>query len=85
MTDTEYDVLDELYFIQSFQNLLEVLKIGDTELLETLDQLIKKGWVKCFKEAQFEVMDDEIDLMANYNVYSYLATKQGLFAHNSAL
>lgn len=82
MTDVEFDVLDELYFVQSFQYLLGELELEEQELKEVLRSLINKGWVKCFLNMHDEVWSDELQLDKKYNEYFYLATKAGLMAHN---
>lgn len=83
MTDREFDVLDELYFVVSFQDLQEQTDLGEEELRHTLSSLVAKEWVKCFKAIDVEVPRQEFDFKAHYSKYYYLATKKGLFAHNS--
>lgn len=85
MEDIEFDVLDELYFVQSFDDLQHALDLPLEQLLDTLSQLIERGWVKCFQqEGSDEVVNnEEINLPKYYNTYQYLATKEGLLAHNS--
>ncbi len=85
MTDPEFDVLDELYFVQSFHHLKETLQWEDSVLIRILEELIGKGWVKCFREEDVDesLAPDEIHLATNYARYCYLATKEGLLAHNS--
>lgn len=82
MTDLEFDVLDELYFVIGFEALLEVTELEEHELYTCLKTLISKGWVKCFKGTDEELPLSEVDLNRNYKNYSYLATKKGLLAHN---
>lgn len=83
MTDLEYDLLDELYFVQSFDYLQNALAIEEPVLKETLELLLKKGWVKCFVNNTEEVFIEDMDFEKRYRQYSYLATKQGLLAHNA--
>jgi uncharacterized protein YicC (UPF0701 family) len=82
MSDTEFDVLDELYFVQSFGYLIDELEMDETVLKETLIGLIKRGWVKCFLSMQEEALAHEVKLEEKYKDYFYLATKAGLMAHN---
>jgi hypothetical protein len=83
MTDLEFDMMDELYFISSFQELKDKLSLEETELVNVLHKLIQKGWVKCLEKET----DDEPEVLPNfkaeYQNYNYLATKAGLLAHNS--
>lgn len=83
MNDLEFDVLDELYFIQSFQYLKNVLNIEDQILKGTLLDLLEKGWIKCFKNNQDEVFNPQAFFEHEYQNYYYLATKPGLLAHNT--
>ncbi|WKN32589.1 hypothetical protein PZB74_04430 [Porifericola rhodea] len=82
MTDHEFDVLDELYFVTSFTQLSEEVGLTEDVLKETLQQLLDKGWVKCFLNASEEAVESKIDFKKNYKDYFYLASKAGLLAHN---
>jgi len=83
MTDLEFEIIDELYFVQSFEKLVDELDIGPKGMVKALDGLIAKGWVRCFYKGTDEPVLDNIDLQNNYNNYLYLATKEGLLKHNS--
>jgi len=82
MTDIEFDVLDELYFVQPFSYLIEELDLDELELKDTLAILVDKGWIKCFLNMQEEALNHEVKLEEKYKEYFYLATKAGLMAHN---
>lgn len=82
MTDQEYDVLDELYFVTSFAQLQEEVDMNKDALQETLKTLLEKGWIKCFADASEELSPYEVDMEASFQGYFYLATKAGLLAHN---
>lgn len=82
MTNEEFDLLDELYFVQPYDFLKEELEWADEEIFETLKSLQEKGWIKCFKAMDEEVFEGELDLKNNYRSYFYLASKKGLMAHN---
>jgi DNA-binding MarR family transcriptional regulator len=83
MTDTEFDVLDELYFVQSYGALHGHLQISEEALRETLVQLVRKGWVKVLRSHDEEVESQEAHRVEGYANYYFLATKAGLLAHNS--
>ena len=83
MTDLEFDVLDELYFVIAFQDLQHTLSIDERELQEILYNMIGKGWVKCMISFTEEAAPLKDDFIQNYHNYQYLATKAGLLAHNS--
>lgn len=83
MTDQEFDVMDELYFVTPFNELKSKLQIDDHELKNLLIGLLKKGWVKSFQTIDEEVDEDKLDFENKFREYHYLATKAGLMAHNS--
>ncbi len=82
MTDQEFDVLDELYFVYSYDHVKSELGWEDGLLKKVLSDLLEKGWVKCFKSVHEELLPEELEFDHDYNKYLYLATKAGLFAHN---
>ena len=81
MSEDEFLVLDELYFVISYDELRGNLEMDESRLLQTLKSIYSKGWLRCYNE-QGEQLDDEIiDLDSSYANYHYLATKAGLKAH----
>ncbi|WP_339605770.1 transporter [uncultured Roseivirga sp.] len=82
MTDMEFDVLDELYFVQPFDAILEEIELTEDELKKVLSELLNKGWVKCYGDRQAEMPIAPKDLGNNLTSYFYLATKEGLLVHN---
>lgn len=83
MTDLEFDLLDELYFVKSFEEIRNALGWEDEIILKTLGSLLERGWIRCYFTPTQEIMDDEIDLPGKFRKLFYLASKDGLFAHNS--
>lgn len=82
MSDLEFDVLDELYFVQSFKDLLQLTELEENELKPVLEKLLAKGWIRCFKDITEEVAKSELDFELEFRKYYYLASKEGLLAHN---
>ncbi len=82
MSDEEFDVLDELYFVQTYTFLKETLGWEDKKLLATLVLLLEKGWVKCYTEPDQECFE-AINLQEVGKGLLYLATKKGLMAHTT--
>lgn len=84
MTDSEYIILDELYFVTSYANLRESTELSDEILKENIIRLVDLGWVKVYLSPD-EVAEEisVADLGQNYASYSYLASKKGLLAHNA--
>jgi len=82
MSDEEFDLLDELYFVQPYAFLQETLGWEDKKLLATLVILLEKGWIKCFTEPDQECFE-AINLQEVGKGLLYLATKKGLMAHTT--
>ncbi len=85
MSNEEFEVLDELYFIVTYKDLLAAVDLEAPLIKTTLYALIRQGYVKCFMDSdgQNEVSPESMDYEAHYQQYTYLATKQGLLAHNA--
>jgi hypothetical protein len=83
MTDPEFDIMDELYFISPFEELMKNLSMKESDLVNGLHALIQKGWVKCLEKETDNELDVTDNFKAEFKKYNYLATKAGLLAHNS--
>ena len=83
MTDQEFELIDALYFTVSFKQLKKEVSFETEELKDQLKTLILKGWVKCLEPNSEEEIVDFTILDKNFLTYNYLATKEGLLAHNS--
>jgi hypothetical protein len=83
MTNREFEIIDELYFTISFNELFKHLDIEEALLKNELWDLIKKGWVKCMEKITDNEMEDFMRYDIEYKNFNYLATKKGLLAHNS--
>ncbi|MEL7145488.1 MAG: hypothetical protein AAFO69_03900 [Bacteroidota bacterium] len=83
MSDLEYDVLDELYFVQSYSGLLESIGFEEDLLNKVLKKLLAKKWIKCLRSQTEEITYEELDFEKDFRSIFYLATKSGLLAHNS--
>lgn len=83
MTNAEFDILDELYFIRTYKDLVESLDMSKVILKSTFEKLLKRGWIKCYISPIEEIELDIKNLEKEYWKYHYLATKAGLRAHNS--
>ena len=83
MTDLEFDLIDNLYFVQRFETLSNAMEINVEELKKLLFQMVQKEWVKVMDmQTDEEILNAEV-WTKNYSNYFYLATKKGLFAHNT--
>ena len=83
MTEDEFEVVDELYFVQSYADIKKELHWEDGKLLGILQSLVEKHWVKCLLNPEEEVFED-CDVENNGKNYFYLATKEGLMIHNTS-
>jgi hypothetical protein len=82
MTEEEFDLLDELYFVKKFDELTETLRWEKDALKEALWNVIQKEWVKCFLDLT-EIEEPSFQIyLTEYLNYQYIATKKGLLAHN---
>ncbi|MFC3880268.1 hypothetical protein ACFOSV_08780 [Algoriphagus namhaensis] len=81
MTDEEFDLIDELYFVQPFSYLVDSLGWEEVQILKLLESLHKKGWVKCLRGPDEEIFDEPAILERGQS-YFFLATKEGLMKHN---
>ena len=82
MSDEEFDLLDELYFVQPFDYLQSELGWDDEVILKTLDSLYKKGMIKCLTQPDEERFDS-VNVLKEGKELFFLATKKGLMAHNT--
>lgn len=84
MTENEFDVLDELYFVTSYPDLKSTLSLTDEELCAALQALIKRGYIKIlYPDQDTEHEYEEKSFGQHCHDYFYLATKAGLVVHNS--
>lgn len=84
LTEQEFDILDELYFVISWHELIEVMRCDSAWLKDGLRTLLEKRFVQQFTYSELHhdfVRLNEPDL-AHPEQYHYLATKEGLLAHN---
>jgi len=83
MTEQEYLIMDELYFVISFRELKEKLLLEEAELKKNLSTLLQRKYIKCLSNVSDEIPPEHVDFENNYRNYHYLASKEGLFAHNT--
>lgn len=82
MSDQEFNVLDELYFVTSFADLQQATDLPHDQLKEALLILFRKGWLKVFKSISEELPEDDLNIESDFQNCFYLASKAGLLAHN---
>ena len=83
MTEAEFEVLDELYFVLPFAKLARVVDYDEENLLEILSDLHRKGWINCYSAPMASIAMKKADIRNLGKQYFYLATREGLRQHNS--
>jgi hypothetical protein len=83
MSDLEFEVIDNLYFVQRFEALIKEVEIDEKIMQKILLDLFQKEWVKVMDMQTDEEISDTDVWTKNYSNYFYLATKKGLLAHNT--
>ena len=84
VTDPEYDIVDELYFVTSFNDLAQRTNLSAAVLEYHLRELLEQEYVKCFypdpdTEQAYEITSFGAIARDCY----YLVTKAGLLEHNT--
>jgi hypothetical protein len=84
MTEIEFEIIDELYFVTPYRQIGDALFLTDEELCRSLQDLVAKGYVKCYyPDPDTEVAFNPATFGKNCGKYYFLATKAGLMVHNS--
>jgi DNA-binding IclR family transcriptional regulator len=84
MNEVEYDIIDELYFVTAFAELGRQVGLPEADLGRHLQELVVRGYVKCFfPDPDTEIPYEAAAFAQGYRQYYFLATKAGLVAHNS--
>jgi len=82
LTDNEFAILDELYFISTIEMLLPATKLNIEQLKAEMCTLFQKGYIKIYSQNE-EIDITEEKLLSNFETYQYIASKKGLLAHNT--
>ena len=85
LTDIEYDILNAIYFVESFEHILEECKEKPAIIADVIKQLIHKRYIVPMRwdEEKTEYVRSFIYDTDDMRAYHYLATKEGLIAHNT--
>lgn len=82
MTDFEFDLLDELYFVKSMQELNSLFKDQTIDISTKLWTMIEKGWVKVMDRVDNELQVTKDEYITNCHSFLFNISKKGLMAHN---
>jgi len=83
MTDYEFDLLEELYFIRSYSDLSTSLGWANHLLIAQLHNLYMKGWLRCVALIDGDTPPENPDILNFATEYHYVASKEGLMQHNT--
>ena len=83
MTDIEFDILDELYFLISFEDLKKQTCLETNVLIDQLVIMFNKNWVQYYIEIDGEINPVLNNFAIEIQHCFLLATKKGLNNHNS--
>lgn len=85
MSDLEFDIIDELYFVTSWRELTVALGLAsdNPDLRAAVELLVQRGFLRSyFPDPDSEFAYQPMLFAAHYQQMQYLATKAGLLAHN---
>jgi hypothetical protein len=87
LSEIDFDILNVLYFVEPFSKILEEVDAPPKIVADCLKQLIAKKMVVAmrFDEQKQDYVKSFIFDSDDMHAYSYLATKDGLLAHNGRL
>lgn len=85
LTESEFLVLDELYFVSSYHDILEHINMDVAIFKTTLMSLLEKGFAVQMKynvtHNDFEKLERPDQTCLEHS--SFVATREGLLIHNS--
>lgn len=84
LTDLQFQILDSVYFVESFENIREEADATLPVIVAEMRYLIDKGWMQVM---QFDEEKDDYVRTAIFDTdhleeYHFLATRDGLMKHN---
>ena len=84
VTDPEFDLLDELYFVTPFRTLLQKTGLPAAELENQLRALLEQGLIRSYwPDPDTELAYETTSFGAIARDAAYLASKEGLLQHNT--
>ena len=84
VTDPEYDLLDELYFVTPFRTLLQKTGLPAVDLENQLRSLLEQGLIRSYwPDPDTELAYETTSFGAIARDAAYLASKEGLLQHNT--
>ncbi len=87
LNDIQFQILDAIYFVEPFANILEEVDANRPIIIDELRTMIDKGWVQVmiYEQAKGDFVKTSIFDTDHLEEYHFLATKDGLLKHNGHL
>jgi hypothetical protein len=84
LNDLQFQILDSLYFVESFAHILEEAEAPVSFVVDELRTLIDRDWIQVmvFSERAGDYVRTPIFDTDHLSDYHFLATKNGLLKHN---
>ncbi|MDX2062190.1 MAG: hypothetical protein SFY70_03960 [Bacteroidia bacterium] len=84
LSDLEFRILDSLYFVEPFENILAEVGAPENVVAAELRNLIARRWVQAmrFDPTANDYVSSAIFDTHDLRAYRYLATKEGLLVHS---
>jgi hypothetical protein len=84
LSDIEFDVLDNCYFINSFDNIFSELTISMEEFEAVIKELLKRKLIHQMIFNEITKDFEKLDLYDEKLIHAcnYVISKEGLFIHN---
>jgi hypothetical protein len=85
ISQIEWDVLNCVYFVETFDKILEEVSAPSPVVADVIKTLIHKKMIVSMQwdEIKQDYLRSFMYDSDNMNAYAYLITKEGLLAHNS--
>jgi hypothetical protein len=84
LNDAQFAILDTLYFVEPFDQIIEESGLPESVVKDELRNLIAARWVQvmAFDETSKDFVRSTLYDADNMRDYHYLATKEGLLKHS---
>lgn len=84
LTTVQFDIIDSIYFVEPYANILEEVDKPEPEVRDELKTLLDRGYVNVFTfdKDSGDYLKAPIYDLDNLQDYYFLASKDGLMKHN---
>lgn len=85
LTVAEFRLMDELYFVTTYRQLLQQLAMEEAEIQAALTSLLNKGFViqMHYSDSMKDYLKLEQPEFSSIERSAFVASRQGLMVHNS--